>query len=610
MRLGLSVASARRLLAPATWALGLALATTLTAGPARAAGEDPLEAFDLEQGQVVSLDLPRDAAPHEFVDLTLSGQPITLTLFRSSVRADDFQVLTPGPNGELEPQPAPPVRTYRGMVLGERGSKAAASLDSQGLTAWVRLEEQVWVIQPLAGAIPDAPQGAHVVYSADDVIPGPWICGVDDPIGREIPGDAIESPAGSPDVAEIAFDADFEYFQANQSSVANTVADIESILNAVDAIYVSDVNITHELTTVIVRDDPDDPYTTNDPSGLLSQFQQEWNSNQTGVFRDVAHLMTGKNLSGSVIGIAGLGGVCSSFQGFGLSQSKFTNNFTSRVGLTAHELGHNWGANHCNGANPCNIMCSGLGGCSGNLSSFSPTSQSVIEAFAANASCVNSVPTTAVWQASVTTDDGDPVVDPGEIATITLSLDLVTQFDAPLVGLAATIFDTLANGPAADKGQIVGWQVLNDLDFLTGDFTQTDGDSLFNTNAGQITSFGPFTFDNPIDVLEFQYQPNEFDGSVVAYTTDTSDLLVWEGTFEDPSAEETFLEEVAFDIQLGVGTVCPADCNDDGELNVLDFTCFQGLFSAGDLQADCTGDGILNILDFTCFQAAFSAGCP
>jgi len=55
---------------------------------------------------------------------------------------------------------------------------------------------------------------------------------------------------------------------------------------------------------------------------------------------------------------------------------------------------------------------------------------------------------------------------------------------------------------------------------------------------------------------------------------------------------------------------CPADCNDDNNLNILDFTCFQALFASADAAADCNGDGSLNILDFTCFQANFAAGCP
>jgi hypothetical protein len=55
---------------------------------------------------------------------------------------------------------------------------------------------------------------------------------------------------------------------------------------------------------------------------------------------------------------------------------------------------------------------------------------------------------------------------------------------------------------------------------------------------------------------------------------------------------------------------CAADCNADGDLNILDFVCFQNVFSAGDIAADCNADGDLNILDFVCYQNLFSAGCP
>jgi len=54
-------------------------------------------------------------------------------------------------------------------------------------------------------------------------------------------------------------------------------------------------------------------------------------------------------------------------------------------------------------------------------------------------------------------------------------------------------------------------------------------------------------------------------------------------------------------------TGCAADCNGDGNLNILDFTCFQALFSSG--QGDFNGDGDQNILDFIAYQAAFEAGC-
>ena len=55
---------------------------------------------------------------------------------------------------------------------------------------------------------------------------------------------------------------------------------------------------------------------------------------------------------------------------------------------------------------------------------------------------------------------------------------------------------------------------------------------------------------------------------------------------------------------------CPADCDANGALDVLDFVCFQIIYQADDPAADCNDDGALNILDFVCFQSLFQAGCP
>jgi len=66
-------------------------------------------------------------------------------------------------------------------------------------------------------------------------------------------------------------------------------------------------------------------------------------------------------------------------------------------------------------------------------------------------------------------------------------------------------------------------------------------------------------------------------------------------------------------LQQGPNTVgvfiCPADCNQDGQLTLEDFICFQTLFQSGDDDADINGDGELNILDFRDFQTAFVNGC-
>jgi hypothetical protein len=51
-----------------------------------------------------------------------------------------------------------------------------------------------------------------------------------------------------------------------------------------------------------------------------------------------------------------------------------------------------------------------------------------------------------------------------------------------------------------------------------------------------------------------------------------------------------------------------ADCDENGQLNILDFVCFQQEWQAQSDKGDCDGNGLYNILDFVCFQGVFTQG--
>ena len=55
---------------------------------------------------------------------------------------------------------------------------------------------------------------------------------------------------------------------------------------------------------------------------------------------------------------------------------------------------------------------------------------------------------------------------------------------------------------------------------------------------------------------------------------------------------------------------CPADCNADGRLNVLDFICFLNAYAAFDPFANAQPDGVFDLSDFMAFMNRFAAGCP
>ncbi len=54
---------------------------------------------------------------------------------------------------------------------------------------------------------------------------------------------------------------------------------------------------------------------------------------------------------------------------------------------------------------------------------------------------------------------------------------------------------------------------------------------------------------------------------------------------------------------------CPADINNDGQVDIFDMMEYLGWFTSGDMQADWNGDGELNILDILAYLNDFAAGC-
>lgn len=353
---------------------------------------ETIEALGVTDAQWIEIEPVTELDDTLIITTTVGDEEVVLDLARHSLRSPRFQVLVQTETGELVQGDIPAVRTYRGSVAGRDATRVAASVTPEGsIDAAIRIGERGFSIEPVASVVPSAPASWHVVYSTRDVLANEDVsCGADLLADHELPRyierDGEYRGTGIYE-CEIAFDADREFYNANGNSVPNTIADIEAVMSRVTMIYEDDVSITYVITATIVRTSEPDPYSSTNPSTLLGQFGQEWNTNQNGVQRDVAHLMTGKNIDGSVIGIASLGVICTTRAAYGLSQSRFTSNMASRAALTAHELGHNWASGHCSG-NDCRIMCPGLGGCTGDISRFGAASRGAITAHRSTRDCI------------------------------------------------------------------------------------------------------------------------------------------------------------------------------------------------------------------------------
>jgi Metallo-peptidase family M12 len=375
----------------------LAAPAAVAQSPTRLAPPKLASLFDVHAGSLQTIQ-PVTTATGFAVPVVLGGLARTLDLQIHDLRAANFQLLVQDATG-IHPVPTPPCTTYRGRLVEEPQAEVAASLVNGQLSAIIYRPAsapgnpaQNWIVQPVRDVDPTAAPGLHFTFLATDTVPLPWQCGNGAPA---VPPPVLP-PVGTDTTynCEIALEADLEYYQLNGSNVTTTQNDITSVMNQVEFIYDRDCDIQYTITTILVT--TTSVYTTNDPGPLLTQFATRWNSIHGGIARDVAHLFTGRNLTGTTIGIAQLSSICNLGGAYGLSQSRFSTNFNSRVGLTSHELGHGWSAQHCDASNPCYIMCAGLGGCNNNVTLFGPTEIGQITSFAATRPCLNVVPTTPV----------------------------------------------------------------------------------------------------------------------------------------------------------------------------------------------------------------------
>lgn len=371
------------------------LAASAAAQGGRATQLPPVwaQSFAVQSGTLQSLALPAAPVGGLSVPVVMGGVPLLLDLQPFDVRKPGFQLWTRAGDGLAE-APPPPAATWRGAVVGEAGSAVAATVVDGGIKAYVRRGGgDVWVVQPLRDLLPAAPATSHVVFRGVDTLPQPGHCGVAQPPV------AVPAGGGAGDIAyacDLALEADYPLFQTNGSSLTATQNDVLGVINAVDLIYRNDVQIDLGVTQLVVDTAPD-PFTSSVATTLLTEFRQRWTTTYAALQRDVAHLMTGRNVgqaSGGTIGLAYVGAVCDFNFGYGLSQTRWTTNFGLRVAVTAHEIGHNFNAAHCDGQTGCAIMCSGAGGCTGVVSTFSAFERAQITAFRNSAPCLSLQATT------------------------------------------------------------------------------------------------------------------------------------------------------------------------------------------------------------------------
>lgn len=280
-----------------------------------------------------------------------------LTLENAGIISDDYFVTEANATGlkNYKPNVAIPMK---GHLTNNPNSKVSLTFNEGFIYGFIQIGSVEYFIEPMTHYKSTANPDDFIVYSSNDVITDDnKKCGYEiykaklderkvDRVkdvqgGNRLPGQCLR--------VEIALAADFSMVQQYGSSAAVQNHNI-GVLNNVQTNY--DDEFPDELLFILTQQWVStcatcDPWTSsNDPYQLLDDFTA-WGISGFTAPHAVASLWSSRSFSGSVIGLAWVGAVCTQNKYNVLED--FTTNAQQKRVLQAHEIGHNFDATHTSG---------------------------------------------------------------------------------------------------------------------------------------------------------------------------------------------------------------------------------------------------------------------
>ncbi len=299
----------------------------------------------------------------EPLELRFNGERFVFDLEPRVLRSPRYRAEATGADGLRRHVQPSPVNTFKGRVVGQEHIQGRFTITEDSFDGVIFTPGDWRYIEPARNYLSESEKTAMVVYKHSDISHDQeFSCGVASlhhRLKREVRSvkKQVEMDTTTYYTAEIATEADYEYVQAlGGAQEANSA--ILSILNKVEGVYEEELRLSLEVVYQHAWTTELDPYTSTEASELLDEFKEHWNANFFSEGYDVAHLLTGRNnLNRGVGGTAWLGVTCRNrLSSYGLSLRVIGED---AFNIAAHELGHNFGADHPDEEVPPITVCEG-----------------------------------------------------------------------------------------------------------------------------------------------------------------------------------------------------------------------------------------------------------
>lgn len=242
----------------------------------------------------------------------------------------------------------PDIKTYAGKGVDDPSALIRLDKTPKGVHAIVLGKNGSAFIDPYSSLS----SSEYISYWKRDMEDGSkeGICGVDDEdFHISLPENVTEGIEGELLTYRLAMAADSGYTAFHGGTVSGAMAAMTTLLNQVNAIYEKEVSIRLILipnNNLLVYTGAD-PYTNGALATMLNQNQNAVDAAIGNGNYDIGHVVSRADPQSGVFvaGIAQLGSVCGNGKARGASSlpSPVGGSF---AGIVAHEMGHQFGANH------------------------------------------------------------------------------------------------------------------------------------------------------------------------------------------------------------------------------------------------------------------------